>query len=220
VVCILDQHAADERVALEKLENALFNPDLHDDVIIHMTKRSITKKNILKSTKVNPPEQLKLTLNDMATLKQHCQLLKKWKFDFNEADDGNMITLTGVPVVCDRVSSVRDFMEFVKELGHLSGGKDVRPKFVKNILASNACRYAIMFGEELDEERQRQLISNLASCNLSFICAHGRPSIIPLCDLKMSKVGASNTDVTISDGNDGQGGSMSEGFGPRRIIRR
>lgn len=200
-------------MALEKLENALFNPDLRDDVIIHMTKRSITKKDLLKSTKVNP-QQIKLTLNDMATVKQYCHLLKKWKFDFDEANDGNMITLTGVPVVCDRVASVRDFMEFVKELGHLSGGDYVRPKFVKNTLASNACRYAIMFGEELNEEQQRQLLSSLASCDLSFICAHGRPSIIPLCDLNTSILGTSNTYVTI------QGGSKSERFGPRRIIRR
>ena len=151
----------------------------------------------------------------MATLNQHCNLLKKWKFDFDEENDGNTITLTGVPVVCDRVASVQDFIEFVKELGHLSIGKDVRPKFVKNILASNACRYAIMFGEELDEEQQRQLISNLANCDLSFICAHGRPSIIPLCDLNTSKVGSS-----IPFGNDDQGESMSERFGPRRLIRR
>ena len=202
-------------MALEKLENALFNSNIHDDAMIHMTKKSIAKKNILKSAKVLPPELVKLTQNDMATLNQHCNLLKKWKFDFDEENDGNTITLTGVPVVCDRVASVQDFIEFVKELGHLSIGKDVRPKFVKNILASNACRYAIMFGEELDEEQQRQLISNLANCDLSFICAHGRPSIIPLCDLNTSKVGSS-----IPFGNDDQGESMSERFGPRRLIRR
>jgi len=151
----------------------------------------------------------------MATLNQHSNLLKKWKFDFDEENDGNTITLTGVPVVCDRVASMQDFIEFVKELGHLSIGTDVRPKFVKNILASNACRYAIMFGEELSEEQQRRLISNLANCDLSFICAHGRPSIIPLCDLNTSKVGSS-----IPYGNDDQGESMSERFGPRRLIRR
>ncbi|KAL7527397.1 hypothetical protein ACHAXR_001937, partial [Thalassiosira sp. AJA248-18] len=37
VICAVDQHAADERVALEKLENALFNPDMHDDMVIHLT---------------------------------------------------------------------------------------------------------------------------------------------------------------------------------------
>lgn len=202
-------------MALEKLENALFNSNIHDDAIIHMTKKSIPKKNILKSAKVLPPELVKLTQNDMATLNQHCNLLKKWKFDFDEENDGNTITLTGVPVVCDRVASVQDFIEFVKELGHLSIGKGVRPKFVKNILASNACRYAIMFGEELDEERQRQLISNLACCDMSFICAHGRPSIIPLCDLNTSNVGSS-----MPSGSDEPGGSMSVRFGPRRLIRR
>ncbi len=202
-------------MALEKLENALSNPNLHDDAIIHMTKKSITKKNVLKFMKLLPPKQIKLSLTDMATLNQHSNFLKKWKFDFDEANDGNMITLTGVPVVCDRIASAQDFIGFVKELGHLSSVEDIRPKFVRNILASNACRYAIMFGEELDEERQRQLISNLACCDMSFICAHGRPSIIPLCDLNTSNVGSS-----MPSGSDEPGGSMSVRFGPRRLIRR
>ena len=49
IICAVDQHAADERVALEKLVSALSNPDMHDDTVICMTKRSITKRDLLKT---------------------------------------------------------------------------------------------------------------------------------------------------------------------------
>ncbi|KAL3781340.1 hypothetical protein ACHAW5_010140 [Stephanodiscus triporus] len=185
IICAVDQHAADERVALEKLERALSNPDMHDDTIIHMTKRSIAKRDLLKQTKVIPSKRISLSQKDMATVKHHWSLIKKWKFEFDFEDNGTLLTLTGLPAVCDRVASVRDFLDFVKELGHLSGG-EVCPKFVKNIVARYACRYAIMFGDYVSHEMQIELIRNLAKCNFCFICAHGRPSIIPLFDMNSS----------------------------------
>lgn len=43
---------------------------------------------------------------------------------------------------------------------------------------------AIKFGDELTHEQCQDLISSLRSCQLPFQCAHGRPSIVPLIDLK------------------------------------
>ena len=77
IICAVDQHAADERVALEKLVSALSNPDMHDDTVICMTKRSITKRDLLKIIKVNPSKKLSLSQKDMATVKHHWSLLKK-----------------------------------------------------------------------------------------------------------------------------------------------
>jgi DNA mismatch repair ATPase MutL len=220
IICAVDQHAADERVALEKLESALSNPDMHDDTIIHMTKRSITKRDLLKQTKVIPSKRMSLSQKDTATVKHHWSLIKKWKFEFDFEDDGILLNLTGLPAVCDRVASVRDFLDFVKELGHVSGG-EVFPKFVKNIVASLACRYAIMFGDYVSHEMQIELIRNLAKCNLCFICAHGRPSIIPLFDMN-NRPHSSTTERTIAHAeNGGDRGDFREKFGPkRRVIRR
>ena len=61
----------------------------------------------------------------------------------------------------------------------------VKPAFVKRVLSSHACRYAAMFGDVLGEEICIKLIFSLSQCNLSFICAHGRPSIAPLIDLSL-----------------------------------
>jgi DNA mismatch repair ATPase MutL len=230
VICAVDQHAADERVALEKLERALSNPDLHNETVLRMTKRSIRKRDLLKQTIINPPKRLSLSHEDMATAKQHLSLLKKWKFSFAEAEDGTLLTLTGLPVVCDRIANVHDFLSFLKELSQFSGG-EVCPEFVKNILKSNACRYAIMFGDELPRKVQIDLIDDLSKCEMCFICAHGRPSVIPLFDMIQESstdsfniyTRSSEKEATTAHGDREVKHPMmstKETFGPKRVIRR
>jgi len=224
VLCAVDQHAADERVALEKLESALCNPNLHDDTIINLTKRSVTKSDILKATKLAPSKRIVLSQKDMSTVKHHYSLLQKWKFTFEEAEDQSLL-ITGLPSVCDRTAEVSDFLDFVRILGHTSSGGEIKPPFVKHVLASNACRYAIMFGDELTHDKCVELISSLSKCELCFICAHGRPSIIPLIDMNKDEKKTQST-------SEGKGGGMEvkddvkylEGkslkFQPRRVLRR
>jgi len=217
VLLCVDQHVADERVALEKLERALFCPEMHDRMVIHMTHKSLMVSDILTRSKLIPPKRISLTQKDMATVKHHWSLIQKWKFTLEESDDKTLL-LTGLASVCDRVASMNDFMEFVKELGHFTGG-EIKPAFVKNVLASNACRYAIMFGDSLTHEKCVELISSLSKCEFCFICAHGRPSVIPLIDMnkdvkQSSTIGAraNKDDTKVRDGN--------LRFGPKRVIRR
>mmetsp|Transcript_21623 Transcript_21623/g.35469 ORF Transcript_21623/g.35469 Transcript_21623/m.35469 type:complete len:138 (+) Transcript_21623:1362-1775(+) len=133
---------------------------MHDGMMIHMTNKSIMVSDILKRSKLIPPKRISLTQKDMSTVKHHWSLLQKWKFTFEESDDKSLL-LTGLAKVCDRVASVNNFLEFVKELGHITGG-EIKPAFVKNVLASNACRYAIMFGDYLTHEKCVELIASLS----------------------------------------------------------
>ena len=157
----------------------------------------------------------------MSTIKHHWSLLQKWKFTFEESDDEKTILITGLPSVCDRLASVNDFLDFVKELGHFTGG-EIKPAFVKNVLASNACRYAVMFGDSLEHEQCLELIASLAQCTNCFICAHGRPSIIPLMDMKGSKP-RSFTGEAARNAHKSENAKLDAPnvmFGPRRVIRR
>lgn len=122
--------------------------------------------------------------------------------------------------MCDRVVNVNDFKDFIKELGNLSG-ENVVPYFVKNILALNACRYAIMFGDELSQETQINLIESLAKCELCFICAHGRPSVIPLFDMNTKSHSSATEGTSARADKEGELNlSKGENCGPKRIIRR
>ncbi|KAJ6164248.1 DNA mismatch repair protein (Mlh3) [Penicillium chermesinum] len=58
------------------------------------------------------------------------------------------------------------------------------PQGVLDLLNSRACRGAIMFNDPLSITECELLIGRLARCAFPFQCAHGRPSMIPVLDLR------------------------------------
>lgn len=61
------------------------------------------------------------------------------------------------------------------------------PPGLVDMINSRACRSAIMFNDELSLAECRSLVSKLANCVFPFMCAHGRPSLVPIVD--MGRVG-------------------------------
>ncbi|EMD68349.1 hypothetical protein COCSADRAFT_79845 [Bipolaris sorokiniana ND90Pr] len=57
------------------------------------------------------------------------------------------------------------------------------PAALVNLINSRACRSAIMFNDELSLAECRELVGKLAECVFPFMCAHGRPSMVPLVSL-------------------------------------
>ena len=214
VLCAVDQHAADERVSLEKLEDALFNPNSHESDVVRLTKRSIQVADLVKGIQVFPAVRLHLNMPQMATVRHHASLLHRWKFTFQEVDSRTVL-LTGLPSICGRTPSVSEFTSFVGELGHVAGAADgVKPSFVKAILASNACRYATMFGDELQHPRCVDLIASLGACRLPFVCAHGRPSVVPLVEMNRGKPPPSHNGTEAVESRV----ARSSQFGPKRVL--
>ena len=58
------------------------------------------------------------------------------------------------------------------------------PVVFREIFNSKACRSAIMFGDSLTKVECTSILKELTKCWLPFQCAHGRPSMIPLAELK------------------------------------
>lgn len=54
------------------------------------------------------------------------------------------------------------------------------PEGLVDLVSSRACRSAIMFNDRLNVEECRELIRKLCECVFPFMCAHGRPSMVPL----------------------------------------
>ncbi|KAF3037593.1 DNA mismatch repair protein [Didymella keratinophila] len=59
------------------------------------------------------------------------------------------------------------------------------PPGLVDMVNSRACRSAIMFNDELDMDECKALVTKLADCVFPFMCAHGRPSMVPIVDLAM-----------------------------------
>ncbi|KAJ5282446.1 hypothetical protein N7505_000426 [Penicillium chrysogenum] len=58
------------------------------------------------------------------------------------------------------------------------------PQGIVDLLNSRACRTAIMFNDPLNIEECQALVSSLARCAFPFQCAHARPSMVPILDLR------------------------------------
>jgi DNA mismatch repair protein MLH3 len=81
------------------------------------------------------------------------------------------------PLPTPSSSSASDPTDWVRRLATCPPG-------LVDLINSRACRSAIMFNDELSIDDCKALVRNLAGCVFPFMCAHGRPSMVPLVDLR------------------------------------
>lgn len=87
------------------------------------------------------------------------------------------------------------------------------PQAILDLLNSRACRGAIMFNDPLSDEECKVLVSRLARCAFPFQCAHGRPSMIPILDLRpQTENGLLTSDPGILMSNDDEHSDLGLGF--------
>ncbi|RQM10940.1 hypothetical protein B5M09_013166 [Aphanomyces astaci] len=166
LLCI-DQHAADERVKLEALENAHLSAAFPS--------RSLDKLHVLELNEI-----------EKQVVRCHGDSIRHWGFEVVEDGDVDKWSLARVPVVDHREATCDDFFEYLHLLATMAAPTLPRPPAITRFLHSRACRSAIMFGDPLTREECQTLIRQLSTCRLPFQCAHGRPSIVPLVQLTES----------------------------------
>ena len=166
----VDQHAADERVRLEDLEE-----NLH---------------RLLQSHPLASPITLQLTPREAETLALHRQLVEGWGWRV-QADAFAALSplLLAVPAVLSSSLDPLDLQLYLAQLSSSFHTPTPRhlPVPLLHLLHSRACRTAIRFGDALSEGQRGGLIRALARCELPFQCAHGRPSMVPLVKLGQEK---------------------------------
>jgi len=167
----LDQHAVDERIRYERSLNLL--ADRH-------------RNALLRAFPVSIPLTLSARELDIAANRR--PLLDSWLYHYRVVLGGTAgaVVLEQVPEVLGVPLLQDDFRDFLLLISSNEELPDqlLKPPAVLRVLASKACRGAIMFGDLLDEARCRDLVSDLMRCDLPFNCAHGRPSMVPLVDLR------------------------------------
>lgn len=183
LVVLFDQHAAHERVRLEWL--------LENQYEVRGQARCI-RSSSLKSelTVALEPD----TLRRAAMCERE---MRKLGFHYSVQDAG--LSFSRLPACllerdeselrCGRPSTLGPRMqELVRDHTEVLLGTKYSaitlPKFLIDVLSSQACHGAVKFGSALEKSECVKIVKALSKCSLPFQCAHGRPSITPIVDLR------------------------------------
>jgi DNA mismatch repair protein MutL len=153
---ILDQHAAAERIKKEKL--------LKD----YESEKGSKQKLIL-------PLNIDVSPSEKIFLEDNLKEIKKLGFDF-ENFGGNTFILREIPIIMNKIPDISIINEIISDITEI--GKDKSLKEVKEeIINYLACHKSIRGGDDLSLTDIRKLLLDLAECEDSYHCAHGRPTI-------------------------------------------
>ena len=208
----VDQHAADERVILEKLRGVLLTPPKHG----HLAKGKQLHPSLIPTTVLRHPQRCQLSSSELAMLRANASLVWRWGWRWednltlreaaglaegqvshdpiNQGSESYLgdvgVRLTGLPTVEGTVLGAEALAEFLREIIDI-GVTSAPPPALHRLLASKACRGAIMFGDELSNDDCAVLLKCLNHTQLPLHCAHGRPTAVMLAP---STVAAANDD--------------------------
>lgn len=205
---IIDQHACDERIQVEKLFK-----NFVEDVILNAN-------NGNKLLPIELPIRIKISFSEgeINLVLDYIDNFAFWGINISYDITDHAIAVTHLPKLlfdkmgkCEKTNAdfigkvllqhSFDLFEKRKNLRvHILASRcllsDINdqinnwwewmpaiPGVLIDLINSKACRSAIMFGDALSLAQCQELIQKLKDCRFAFQCAHGRPSVIPVGDL-------------------------------------
>jgi len=172
---IVDQHAADERVRFERFQRDAELAHGMDDIVNGDPEARCTVEiEETDSSWLAMSPLLRITKSERERLIRAQEQCESWGFRWRFENDLQVL-VEKVPILHGAKLSPQALLEIVNNLEDTSK----LPLPFRRLLASKACRGAIMFGQPLAAEECTRLVRELSLCWLPFQCAHGRPSIVP-----------------------------------------
>ncbi|MBI3754529.1 MAG: DNA mismatch repair endonuclease MutL [Deltaproteobacteria bacterium] len=165
---IIDQHAAAERIAFEKLKRDYYKS------------RRITSQMLLL------PQKVELSLQEKGAAEGALQALMKMGFDI-EPFGGNTLIIRSVPDMLSDVDCRGLIKELLDELASIEISSMIEDR-LDEILIRIACHSVIRGERPLSHEEAKALLENLAQADFSGNCPHGRPVIKAISRLEMEKM--------------------------------
>ncbi|WVQ65973.1 uncharacterized protein L199_004151 [Kwoniella botswanensis] len=220
-VVLVDQHAADERISVENILASLCMGFRNDSMAItklmkHTPRIILTTQEMRQLSQPGVKEVFKrwgihLTVPPLEGLEGDYvqmqvdavpsllvgRLGKKEGVEMSRLIRGHLPVLTDdLGVIEALIGSFEQSSDKTEEKRN-DWGKEMRfmPREMLELANSKACRGAIMFQDSLDLDQQSRLISQLGQTKFPFMCAHGRPSMIPLIVLQNLSVTETDTEI-------------------------
>ena len=175
VLALVDQHAADERVQLERLKFQIVAPT------------GGPANGTCPSLVLPQPQPLRLGADEVPLVAAYGEAAMAWGWQWtlyraSASAPEALMEVIAVPVIATRALTATDLRLYLHDMAATHGGAGP-PAGVIRVLNSKACRSAIMFGDELVHSQCQNLVDALQDTQMCFICAHGRPTTVPLVDL-------------------------------------
>ena len=154
---LIDQHAAHERILLERMVAAL-------------------KARTPISQMLLTPMQLELAPKELEAIEDHLQQLEQIGFIL-EILDNNSLLIRAVPNVLVKQMNARSLRDLLADLtapenpGHTETWEE-------HALANVACKAAIKANYFLTVSEMREMIEQLERTNAPYSCCHGRPTMV------------------------------------------
>ena len=154
---LIDQHAAHERILLERMVAAL-------------------KARTPISQMLLTPMQLELAPKELEAIEDHLQQLEQIGFIL-EILDNNTLLVRAVPNVLVKQMNARSLRDLLADLtapenpGHTETWEE-------HALANMACKAAIKANYFLTVSEMREMIEQLERTNAPYSCCHGRPTMV------------------------------------------
>jgi DNA mismatch repair protein MutL len=163
---IVDQHAAAERINLEKIEGMM---------------KLENKSQMLLSPVILRPQK-----KDFALINELLPKLESFGFEL-EPFGGEEFILRKVPVMFRQEMDRNGLNDFFDELSE--NIKKSRKGFVDDeIIYTMACKASIKANEELSVKQMYDLIEQLFLTKLPYSCAHGRPTMLKFTGHELEKM--------------------------------
>jgi DNA mismatch repair protein MutL len=154
---LIDQHAAHERILLERMVAAL------------QARASLSQLLLT-------PVRLELAPAELGAIEDHMQQLQHIGFDLEMQDD-NTLLAKSVPNVLVKQMNARSLHDLLAELTapeHLGHAET----WEEHALANVACKAAIKANYFLTLNEMREMIEQLERTGAPYSCCHGRPTMV------------------------------------------
>ncbi|CAI7857985.1 unnamed protein product [Closterium sp. NIES-54] len=200
-VVAVDQHAADERVCLEELRKEVLENqsavvplllDTPSDLPITAGQEGCLRSYRGQIERWGWRFKLSSTGETDKSISTRCStqmgagalaVLSQSRHPGKSRCIPSRLIVLAVPHLLGTSLRAEDILDYLLQLQETGGLASTPPRAVVQLLASKACRGAIMFGDMLKPSESSQLIECLKHTQLPFQCAHGRPTMVPLVDL-------------------------------------
>lgn len=155
-LCMIDQHAAHERILYEQFT---------------------TRFNALEPNTLLFPVTVTITADELAIVAPHSDLLARHGI-IAEPFGSNQLIVTATPVCLVQApigEIIRTFVGWILE-DRLLGRQELQAITTKKMHAMMACKAAVKAGDQLSMEHMAQLLRDLHTTPNNFTCPHGRPT--------------------------------------------